>query len=160
MRWALSFICDRIKSFSRGSFCPVNKGKQLRMQKQTQEAKGWWRSNHIVKNVCWKNCLCLQTRACVCLLVSFFCFSLDKCGLLMFWQSGFWPAESSRDLLRATFIFPFFFFFFCLEKSSPLHRAFFGTVSPCFSKYLSAQACVPVFIPNPLSVSVTALRYN
>lgn len=117
MRWVLSFICDRIKSFSRGSFCPVNKGKQLRMQKQTQEAKGWWRSNHIVKTVCWKNCLCLQTRACVCLLVSFFCFSLDKCGLLMFWQSGFWPAESSRDLLRAPFIFPFFFFLFGKEQS-------------------------------------------
>uniref|UniRef100_A0A8B9V685 WDR72-like alpha-solenoid domain-containing protein n=1 Tax=Anas zonorhyncha TaxID=75864 RepID=A0A8B9V685_9AVES len=32
-------------------------------------------------------------------------------------------------------------------------------VSPCFSKYLSAQACVPVFIPNPPSVSVTALTY-
>lgn len=40
MRLVLSFVCDRIKSFSRSSFCPVNKGKQLHMQKQTQEAKG------------------------------------------------------------------------------------------------------------------------
>lgn len=40
MRLVLSFVCDRIKSFSRGSFCPIDKGKQSRMQKQTQEAKG------------------------------------------------------------------------------------------------------------------------